>query len=121
MSKLAAVDYSVFPDVMRGVGRVERHPPQMSQAGTSSGQANGQKSAADHRSSAAQEGDFSASSSASRRPKTLQSLANVLWMIRKDRDEARGAKASRKHLQVHRRDSLKEVRDPVHHSLERAL
>ncbi|KAL1422122.1 hypothetical protein MTO96_022425 [Rhipicephalus appendiculatus] len=89
MSKLAAVENSVFPGVMRGVGRVERNPPEMSQASTSSSQANGQASAADHGSGAAEEGDVPASPSASKRQKTSQSLANVLWMIHKDREEAR--------------------------------
>ncbi|KAL1477842.1 hypothetical protein MTO96_035431 [Rhipicephalus appendiculatus] len=89
MGKLAAVDYSVFPEVMRGVGRVERTPPQMSQASTSSSQADGQASAADHGSGAAEEGDVAASPSTSKRQKTSQSLANVLWMIHKDREEAR--------------------------------
>ncbi|KAL1428719.1 hypothetical protein MTO96_016934 [Rhipicephalus appendiculatus] len=88
MGKLAAVNYSVFPEVMRGAGRVERNPPQMSQASNSSSQANGQAPAADHGSGAAQEGDVAASPSASKRQETSQSLANVLWMIHKDREEA---------------------------------
>ncbi|KAL1476391.1 hypothetical protein MTO96_036540 [Rhipicephalus appendiculatus] len=66
MGKLAAVDYTVFPEVMRGVGRVERNPPHMSQVSTS--QANG--SAADHGSGAAQEGDVAASPS--KRQKTAR-------------------------------------------------
>ncbi|KAL1446484.1 hypothetical protein MTO96_028817 [Rhipicephalus appendiculatus] len=89
MSKLAAVDYSVSSEVMRGVARVERNPPQMSQASTSSSQANGQASAADHGSGAAQQGDVAASPSASKHPKTSQSFAEVLWMIYNDREEAR--------------------------------
>ncbi|KAH7946966.1 hypothetical protein HPB52_006441 [Rhipicephalus sanguineus] len=89
MSKLATVDDSVFPEVMRSVGRVERNPPHMSQVSASAGQANVQASAVDHGSGAAQESDVAASPSASKRPRTSQSLANVLWMIHKDREEAR--------------------------------
>ncbi|KAH7940244.1 hypothetical protein HPB52_022564 [Rhipicephalus sanguineus] len=70
MSKLAAVDYSV-------------------QVSASAGQANVQASGVDHGSGAAQETDVAASPSASKRPRTSQSLANVLWMIHKDREEAR--------------------------------
>ncbi|KAH7943619.1 hypothetical protein HPB52_009565 [Rhipicephalus sanguineus] len=89
MSKLAAVDYSVFPEVMRGVGRVEQNPPHMSQVSASAGQANVQASAVDHWSGAVQESDVAATPSASKRPRTSQSLANVLSMIHKEREEAR--------------------------------